>query len=106
MEVREMTTAQDRAMADRDEKIRRRAIWERSGGPEGTDEENWLEAAKQIDAELGEEKSPVHPETSGASAPEESALPDPFEERGVATPVPGGSPRPKDGGRSRPLKSR
>jgi hypothetical protein len=93
---------------ERDERIRRRAheIWEQSGRPENSHEENWAEAAKQIDAELGEERSPIHPETSGSSPSDEPALPDPFAKRRTDAPVSGDSPRPKESGRSEPLKSR
>ncbi|MGN6303505.1 MAG: DUF2934 domain-containing protein [Mesorhizobium sp.] len=107
-EAREMTSEPRNSSMDREENIRRRAheIWEQSGRPENSHEENWAEAAKQIDAELGEEKSPIHPETSGSSNTDEPALPDPFAKRGTTAPVAGDSPRPKESGRSKPLKSR
>ncbi len=103
-----MTNEPRNSFPERDERIRRRAheIWEQSGRPENSHEENWAEAAKQIDAELGEERSPNHPETSGSSPLDEPALPDLFAKRGTVAPVSGDSPRPKESGRSEPLKSR
>jgi hypothetical protein len=43
-------------MSNIEEKIRRRAhdLWEAAGRPEGRDEENWMEAERQIMAEEGE----------------------------------------------------
>ncbi len=43
--------------ADRDELVRRRAyqIWEQAGRPEGTDQENWMQAAREIDEEMAED---------------------------------------------------
>jgi hypothetical protein len=43
--------------ADRDDLIRRRAyqIWEQAGRPEGTDQENWMQAAREIDEEMAED---------------------------------------------------
>ncbi|MGB3643431.1 MAG: DUF2934 domain-containing protein [Mesorhizobium sp.] len=107
MEATKMNNEPGNYSPDREERIRRRAheIWERAGRPENSHEANWTEAAKQIDAELGEETSPAHPETSGSSNSNEPALPDPFAKRGVGAPVSGDSPRPKESGRSDPLKS-
>ena len=42
--------------ADRDELVKRRAyqIWEQGGRRDGADQENWMQAAREIDEEMAE----------------------------------------------------
>ena len=68
---------------DRDARIRARAyeIWDRNGRQEGTHREDWLQAASEIDSEIGEDASQIHPVMSGGIDASETALPDPFASR-------------------------
>jgi hypothetical protein len=68
--------------ADRDELVRRRAyqIWEEGGRKEGTEEENWRQAALEIDKEMDEAAAtaplPLEDEAAASAAdPREAEKP-------------------------------
>ena len=48
----------------REERVRQRAYdsWDRRGRPEGTHDEDWFNAAREIDGEIGETAEPALPE--------------------------------------------
>lgn len=89
-----------RTPEDREARIRARShhIWERNGREEGTHEADWLQAANEIDAELGEDTAPVTPKMSGAAGDAGPALLD-------ASALASTSPLPADQGKSIGRKS-
>ncbi len=66
---------------DRDERIRKRAheIWEREGRPDGADEQHWLQASREIDAE--DQPAASEPETE-KPAPKKARQTKPAEAEG------------------------
>jgi hypothetical protein len=68
---------------NREARIKARAheIWQRNGSLEGTHQADWFQAAREIDAEMGEDAAPAHPTMSGGSLTSETVLPDPFADR-------------------------
>lgn len=79
--------------ADRDELVKRRAyqMWEQGGRRDGADQENWMQAAREIDEEMAEvadaAAAPVT-EVGAASTPDFSEDQEHEERASTRRPVP------------------
>lgn len=73
-------------MPGKEERIRARAyeLWEREGGSHGSHERHWLEATRQVEAEL-----------AGDAAPAAGAAPKPAKKASVAKAPAKREPKPK-----------